>query len=383
MSLLSNIFAKKGIILYNNNYRDYDEYPDTYQDNEESLSKGKDVFETDFWLNDGKIEVTTRNQQLSVFSYFMDGTRKVYQFGDAVINESTMFPVVAAQLRAGCTEKDDDGDIHPCSVPGSFISKNILLINEKINSEDLNDIKKYIENSELGQSLNLSVLTYGVRSNRGSSFNVTENQNVDEMALLAIAKASGAMHRIELQCLDVMVKSGRLSTDKMLIVDGPLQFIAEDDKSDKFAEMFCYAVGVSKSFSPMLPAIYSKKKSVQIGPKLIKLGYAERTPVFEKVNSKGRKFGVWYLRIRPREKMESELAGIIKVEKMAAPNEQYGLDSNIVNNISLSLINEARTTCYGLDKRWPSHLYPVYLTERYLKETFENSQAFIYRLNMD
>ena len=42
------------------------------------------------------------------------------------------------------------------------------------------------------------------------------------------------------------------------------------------------------------------KGGKQIGTRLLQLEFGERTPVFKRVNSKGRVFGSWYLRIRPR-----------------------------------------------------------------------------------
>lgn len=74
--------------------------------------------------------------------------------------------------------------------------------------------------------------------------------------------------------------------------------------------------------------------------------------MFLKENSKHRKFGCWYLRIRPKHKVSGSLEGIIKIEKMAVIEEEEGLDSSIVDNISLWSLNESSPTCYGQGKRW-------------------------------
>ena len=69
--------------------------------------------------------------------------------------------------------------------------------------------------------------------------------------------------------------------------------------------------------------------------------------VFRRVlteNSKHRKFGCWYLLIRPKNKVSNPLEGIIKIEKMAVLEEE-GLDSSVVDNISLWLLNESSPTC--------------------------------------
>ena len=142
--------------------------------------------------------------------------------------------------------------------------------------------------------------------------------------------------------------------------------------------MFYNVVGVSKSFDPMLPTSNkSKRGGTQIGAELLKLEYGQRTPVFLKENSKHRKFGCWYLRVRPKNRVAGPLEGIIKIEKMAVLEEEEGLDSSVVDNISLWLLNEGSPTCYGRDERWASHLYPVYLTETLIKASFESDLVFI------
>lgn len=121
----------------------------------------------------------------------------------------------------------------------------------------------------------------------------------------------------------------------------------------------------------------AKRGGRQIGAELLKLGYGERTPVFLKRNDRGRKFGCWYLRIRPMNLVSNPLEGIIKIEKMATEDDEEGLSTAVVDNISLSLLNEGSPTCYGRDKRWAAHLYPVYLTETLVKSTFESDLVFI------
>ena len=172
----------------------------------------------------------------------------------------------------------------------------------------------------------------------------------------------------------------------MLIVDGPLQFIRQDTGKPEFADLFYNVAGVSKSFDPMLPtSSKARRGGAQIGTELLKLDYGERTPVFLKENSRHRKYGCWYLRIRPKNRVSNPLEGIIKVEKMANPDDldRDGLDTAVVDTISLSLINEGAPTCYGRDNRWASHLYPVYLTEALVKSAFESDLVFINNFKRD
>lgn len=62
---------------------------------------------------------------------------------------------------------------------------------------------------------------------------------------------------MEIEILSNMVKSGSLDTDRMLIVDGPLQFLRQDTGKAEFSDLFYNVIGVSKSFNPMLPASVS------------------------------------------------------------------------------------------------------------------------------
>lgn len=279
--------------------------------------------------------------------------------------------MVVAQVRTGCTERDSNKRLHTHE---GIQRKNLLLLSDKMADVDFAEIKQRILKAQIAKSLNLDVVKY--------QFNPAKD-NVPVNA--AIAKANSMMHDMEIDILSQMVHSGTLEPDRMLIVDGPLQFIRQDNGGAEFADLFYNVIGVSKSFDPMLPTASSKAKrgGTQIGAELLKLEYGERTPVFMKENNRHRKFGCWYLRIRPRNRVSNPLEGIIKIEKMAVVEDEEGLDTSVVDNISLSLLNECSPTCYGRDQRWASHLYPIYLTETLIKSTFESDLVFINNFKRD
>ena len=248
-----------------------------------------------------------------------------------------------------------------------------MLLSDKMNDVDFAEIRQRIMKTKMAQDLHLDIVTYHFDPNRD---NVPVNA--------AIAKANTMMHDMEIDILGQMVNSGTLEPDRMLIVDGPLQFIRQDTGKPEFADMFYNVVGISKSFDPMLPtSSKAKRGGTQIGAELLKLEFGERTPVFLKENSRHRKFGCWYLRIRPRNRVSNPLEGIIKIEKMAVIDDDDGLDSSVVDNICLSILNECSPTCYGRDERWASHLYPVYLTETLIKSSFESDLVFINNFKRD
>lgn len=55
-----------------------------------------------------------------------------------------------------------------------------------------------------------------------------------------------------------------------------------------------------------------------------------------------------------------------------------GVDSDEIDTISAEIINERSPTCYGADARWANHLYPVYLTELFVKSKYVSTEAFLH-----
>lgn len=373
MATLKNIFDKCGVALYQNESLDLDHYyQEPYQDEGDEIKAIGKPFETNGPNKIRKYDLFAEDRTLSNFSFFMDGSRRTYKIGDIVIDGGKkIYPVVIAQIRAGCTERDGAKKLHSHQ---TILRKNLLLLSDKINTVDFKEIQQRLMRTAVAKKMFLEVVSYRFEA---------EKHSIPVNA--AIAKANSMMHNMEIEILSNMVKSGSLDTDRMLVVDGPLQFLRQDTGKAEFSDLFYNVIGVSKSFNPMLPASgKSKRGGTQIGAELLKLEYGERTPVFMKENDRSRRFGVWYLRIRPKNKVSNPLEGIIKIEKMAL--EDYydsGIPTDIIDTISLSLLNECSPTCYGRDERWASHLYPVYLTETLIKSTFESDLVFINNFKRD
>ena len=370
MSSLTEIFDKRKVILYQNESLDLDHhYSEPYQDDNDEIQEMQEPFESDKSKKIRKIEVDFEDREYSNFSFFMDGSRRTYKIGDIVLNKKEIFPVVVAQVRAGCTERNIQKKVHI----HEFMPKNLLLISHRLNEVDFLEIKQRLLKTKLAKAINLEVIQY----------KFDRQQDIIPVNA-AIAKANSIMHNMEISILESMVNSGKLRPDNMLIVDGPLQFIRQDTGKPQFADLFYNVVGISKSFDPMLPtSSKTRRGGTQIGAELLKLNYGERTPVFFKQNAKGRIFGCWYLRIRPKTHMNNPLEGIIKIEKMALVEDEDGLDTSVIDNLSLSLLNEGAPTCHGRDERWASHLYPVYLTETLIKSSFESDLVFVNHFKRD
>lgn len=371
MSTLQSLFKKSGITLYQNESLDLDHYyQEPYQDTEDASPDQYQMgepFEKNHSKQKRKIDTVCERE--SNFSFFMDGSRRTYKIGDIVLEKSKIYPVVVAQVRAGCGYRGSDRKVQKHLIE----QKNLLLVTSRFNNSDFLDLKIRIGKGKLAKELNLDVVQY--------SFEKTNDLTPTNAA---IAKANSIMHEMEISILQQMVNSKDLDTEHLLIVDGPLQFLKEDTGKKSFADLFYNVVGVSKTFDPMLPISERSRGGAQVGSQLLNLEYGERTPVFHKKNSRGREFGCWYLRIRPKSHVSSPLEGIIKVEKMACEEDlEEGFDSDIIDNISHWLIEEGCPTCHGKDERWAAHLYPVYLTEKMVKSTFMGDLSFVHQFKKE
>ena len=112
MPTLSEIFNKMKITLYQNESLDLDHYyQEPYQDEDENIKDIDEPFETNKSKKKRKVSIDFENKSYSNFSFFMDGSRRTYKIGDTVLNGKEIFPVVVAQVRAGCTERTDSKKI--------------------------------------------------------------------------------------------------------------------------------------------------------------------------------------------------------------------------------------------------------------------------------
>ena len=57
---------------------------------------------------------------------------------------------------------------------------------------------------------------------------------------------------------------------------------------------------------------------------------------------------------------------------------EYGMDSQLVDTLTAYIINERNPACYGSDLRWANHIYPVYLTETFVKSKYISDESFLH-----
>lgn len=294
------------------------------------------------------------NSEPSLFKYFLDGSRRVFSVSDIVVGNK-YYPMVAGQVGVGVTERTDSGKIRPVKEHCSF--KNLIAFPNVLPEGDIREIREAIN---LKSRIKFDICTYKVKA-------------VPNLMDLGIAKIMTEMHDLEVKAVIDLEESGRLSDNEMLIVDGALQFAKQNFSPEKFRNV----IGLSKSFRTNLSVGKGKKKH-DIGTLVKRLGFGDRSHVF---GAKFGKFtlGSWYLQIRDKSAMTGPIQGVVKIEAYAVGSDEVenGLDQSRVNNISKNILSERNVTPYGKDKRWAVHLYPIYLTESFIKSKFASSNVIM------
>jgi hypothetical protein len=200
------------------------------------------------------------------------------------------------------------------------------------------------------------------------------DKDKEEYINLGTATIQDKMIECEKMVVDELVRKNLLHEDCYLIKDGSLQYPVSS-KSDfrelaKYKANYRRVVGVSKSFNPE----FSKDKQGRSNAASIaNLPLYHRTPaaVFQESRVGNVFFSAWYVRIRDAKFTDSPFSGIVKIEKVLVTKHEE------VDRITANIINERNPVCYGKDQRWANHLYPIYLTEIYLKSQYLSDLHFI------
>lgn len=329
--------------------------------------------ETDRFSGSRDIQEIAKNWllQTPAFKYFMDGSRRTYKIADMPIG-TQVFPIIAGQVGVA-TCKREGKNLSNCE----SMFKIVLTVPDKLDSEGknekqhrafLNDLANKLNNKQNNVKID-SILLYSTRA----------NENFEDKA---VAKIQDFMIEREKEMVQILVNKNLISDRAWLIKDGSLEYNKIYNKDDKFAfnrirSNYKRVVGVSKSFNPELAKLKNGKSAATM---IANLKPFERTPasMYQTDRVEG-KFAVWYLRLRDARKSRGPFDGIVKVEKILVTDSELenGLKTSEIDNISAWLMNERNPVCYGNDERWANHLYPIYLTETYIKSKYKSTSHFI------
>lgn len=364
---------------------DHDERPSI--DYGEELIQWKKVAETDksikspFPLESLSKKLSERNEQL--LTYFLDGSRRIYKVDDIAYtynNHKAIYPVVAGQIGVGCCKRANKK-----IVPLKFKKEFVISVPEVANPDGQHKpgfypataMKLNDECQEL-KKLNVkfsTILPYEISKRK--------DQKLEDLGTACI---QDRMTECEKEMVAELVREKSLDYNNYLVKDGSLEYrpTSEDKKDARkykiFKNNYNWVIGVSKNFNPEVCIDISGKTNPGV---IADLPLYSRTPVACYENPSffpDTQFAIWYIRIRKKERTRTPFDGVIKVEKMLVNDNEIedGIDSDLVNKLSALLINERNPVCYGSDLRWANHIYPIYLTESYVKSKFLSAESFLH-----
>ena len=314
-----------------------------------------------------------------LIKYFLDGSRHVFKVDDIAYNKQ-VFPVVAGQIGVGCCRRENKQMYKEL-----FYRELVLSLPDKANADGWDDkayfaakLKKINESQELK---NLDIQFSAILPYSTSQWGVPTTK----LDNLAVGKIQDYMVEAEKRMVAELVKNNKLGQDSYLLKDGSLEYQKMSYGKDEFRSLqqikhnYNWVIGVSKSFNPELCFDHTGRPNSNY---IADLPLYHRIPVARYVSSyvgKDVEFGVWYIRLRDKRRTQTPFDGVVKVEKVMMDDEiERGIDSDVIDLISANNINERNPTCYGMDRRWANHLYPVFLTESYVKSKYLSTEMFLH-----
>lgn len=316
-----------------------------------------------------------------LLTYFLDGSRRVFKVDDMAYSHSggrnVIYPIIAGQIGIGCTKR-----VNRVLSKERFFQEFVISMPDIANADGktgyfpalakkLNTCQS-LKNARIQFS---TILPYKTAKDSGTKF--------EDKATACVQERMSIRER---EMVAELVRQHKLGQDNYLIKDGSLEYRpTKEDRADtrtyqQFRNNYNYVLGVSKNFNPeVCKDIHGKSNPGYIAD----LPLYHRTPVacFRNPDLFGDvKFAVWYIRIRDVKQTRTAFDGIVKVEKMLITREEEdkGIDSDLVDILSSNIINERNPVCYGSDLRWANHLYPMYLTESYVKSRYLSAESFLH-----
>lgn len=312
-----------------------------------------------------------------LIKYFLDGSRHVFKVDDIAYNKQ-VFPVVAGQIGVGCCRREEKRMKQEL-----FYRELVLALPDKSNADGWDDAAYFastrdkLNNSEELKKLKLefsAIIPYE-----------TSEKNDTKLDNKAIAVIQDYMVEAEKRMVAELVKKKLLGQNSYLLKDGSLEYQKMNTGKNELRSLqqiknnYNWVIGVSKAFNPELCLDHTGKPNSNY---IANLPVFHRTPVARYVSNyvgKDVEFGVWYIRLREKKRTQTPFDGVVKVEKIMMDDEsEKGIDSDIVDLLSANIINERNPTCYGTDRRWANHLYPVFLTETFVKSKYISEEMFLH-----
>jgi hypothetical protein len=173
-------------------------------------------------LKDIPIDVPT------ILRYFLDGSRRTYKIGDIIFDGRSYYPLVAGQIGVAVLNRSENNKIKP--LKNYCLIKHVLAFPDRLPKHDLPVFEENIR--EVFSNIKIELLRYKVEQGK-------------DLIDLAVAKIMAEMINCEIKIVQQMANNNLLSTDQMLVIDGPLRFTQRLDLTQ-----FSNVIGISKTFRP-------------------------------------------------------------------------------------------------------------------------------------
>lgn len=341
----------------------------------------KEYGETDTNLNKSKGLKVLADKIIDdrpLFQFFLDGSRRTYKVDDIEINRN-VYPVIAGQIGVACCQRISASQFR--SVKGGF-EHNFVLSLPKAANPNGGDSALFFNSLTAKVNKTKRVEGAGVNFSKILSYDSKKQDDGKKYEHLGIATIQDELIETEKKIVAHLSAKNLINPEKYLIKDGSLQYkpmrTGDFKELAKIKSHYKCVVGLSKMFNPELCLDRTGKS---IADKIAKLPLYHRTPAFKyKSEIVGNVFfAIWYARIREAERTSGPFAGVLKIEKILITDDEIenGINSEEVDLITANIINERNPVCYGSDSRWANHLYPIYLTENYIKSKYLSDLYFL------
>jgi hypothetical protein len=298
-----------------------------------------------------KLEEPLHREKNHIFRFFLDGSLKTYYLGDYLL-PSFSFHILIGEIAAACLFRKDNGTL---VIPSNGFKRRICLLLPN----------KSLLPDELQKELDEITQKFESYSGLKIEPQYTEERESKDWRSSLRAKGLSEMHNTEIQ----LAKDVRKNPEEgWMIIDGAI-------RKEAFLNLE-KVIGLAKSFSRFPVFTIGMSTTIDIVKLVAGLNEGERTLIFKQISTEDDaekkvkdKLGFWYLRLRAGKWLENPLQGVVKVEMKIEENESSSETIKLVNEISRALLAEKTVSPYPTP-RWPTHIYPIYTAENYIKSNF-------------
>ena len=316
-------------------------------------------------------QIASSEQRLT---YFLDGSRRVFKIDDIAYELSggrrAVYPVMAGQIIVGVCKRESRK-----LIPETYKYEIVIALPETADYDD-NARRGFWEG--LAQKLSACLKDSRLEISAVLSYKTSGDSRNTSFEDRATALIQTRMLEREKQLTEYLTRKKLLNNTNYLIKDGSLEY---RQKSGIPFQNYRWVIGLSKSFNPEACRNINGKPDP---------GYIANLPVNHRTQAAcfsspeifgDTLFAVWYIRLREGKHTRSAFDGIVKVEKLLTTHDELTcghMASYEIDTLSAYILNERYPACYGSDSRWASHIYPVYLTEQYIKSKYLSTESFLH-----